>query len=70
MAVKVKECGKSCPFFLCDDRLKNENCRCFLNPTLTTAMWIKPGLKTFPKNCKLKSKGFIVVKIRNSINES
>lgn len=69
MAVKVSECGKLCPFFLCDNRLTNENCRCFLNPTLTTAMWAKPGTKTFPQNCRLKRKGNVVVKVRDSANE-
>jgi hypothetical protein len=69
MALKVSECGKTCPFFLCDNRLKDENCRCFLNPTLTTSMWAKPGTKTFPKNCKLKKRGTISVKVREASDE-
>lgn len=64
MGLKVDECGKLCPFFLCDNRLENKNCRCFLNPTLNTSMWSNPGKKSFPANCKLKKKGFINVQVR------
>jgi len=72
MAVKVNECGKTCPFFLCDNRKTNENCRCFLNPTLNTSMWSEPGKKTFPANCRLQKKRFITVKVRETVftNES
>jgi hypothetical protein len=70
MIIKVHECGKNCPFFLCEDRIKNINCRCFLNPTLTTAMWAVPGSKTFPKNCKLNSNKIIYVKMRSLPNEN